>query len=289
MTSRRGVLWPLVLIAAGVLFLAANFGYLSVNPAAVIALWPLVLVLIGIDVAFAHRWPVATIVAEVAVIAGGFAVVVAQPVLPAWWVGAPGGDTSVSAPRNGAQSLTLHVDGGAGRFTVHGGATELVEATADQPRLTLRRTDRGGGAVDVRVDQSDGSFHFAPGQPMTVDVAVASDAPTTLDVNAGAGDFTVDLSDIQLRDARFSVGAASLVLVLPHPKGEVPITVSGAASSLTIRIPSGVEAQVTMTGALTSLRSENDRFSGNATGGYASAADRVTVKITGAASSVVIR
>lgn len=289
MTTRRGLLWPLILIVLGVLFLAGNFGYLSVSPAVVIGLWPLLLILLGIDIAFAGRWPVPTLAAELLVIAAGVALVVAQPVLPVWWVGAGAGETSVSEPRDGAQSLTLHVNGGAGKYTIRGGAAELVDASADQPRLAIRRTDRGGTAADVRVDQTDGAFRVGPAQPITVDVRLAGDLPVTLDLNAGAGDFMVDLTDVRLRDARVNVGAAQLVVVLPHPQGDVPITVAAGASSVIIQVPPDVEAQVTLTGALTSLRNDTGRFTGNSTSGYASATDRVTVKITGGASSVVIR
>ena len=69
---RRGVFWPLLLIALGLIFLLQNFGFISgVSWLAVASLWPLLLVLIGLDIAFARRWPLPTLAAEVAVIAAG--------------------------------------------------------------------------------------------------------------------------------------------------------------------------------------------------------------------------
>ena len=53
MTARRGVFWPLLLIALGLIFLLQNFGFISgVSWLAVASLWPLLLVLIGLDIAF---------------------------------------------------------------------------------------------------------------------------------------------------------------------------------------------------------------------------------------------
>ena len=80
MTARRGVFWPLLLIALGLIFLLQNFGFISgVSWLAVASLWPLLLVLIGLDIAFARRWPVPTLAAEVAVIAAGLALVAYSP------------------------------------------------------------------------------------------------------------------------------------------------------------------------------------------------------------------
>ena len=80
MTRRRGVFWPLILIAIGLVFLLANYGFITpVSWVAIANLWPLLLILIGIDIAFARRWPLAALVAEVAIIAGGLALAAANP------------------------------------------------------------------------------------------------------------------------------------------------------------------------------------------------------------------
>ena len=102
-----------------------------------------------------------------------------------------------------------------------------------------------------------------------------------LDLQGGAGDFAFDLSGIDVTSATVSIGAAELRLVLPRPRGEVPIRVEGGAASLSFQVPPGVEARVTSKGLVsTSGRQE--------TPGYASARDRVTVTVTGGAASVRI-
>lgn len=286
MTGRRGLFWPLLLISVGFLFLLANYGYLPpLGAAALLRLWPLLLVLVGIDVAFARRRPLLALALEAVVIAGGIALLAAQP----WALVGPegAGAWTVSVPRESASRLTLHVSGVAGDYRLAGGATDLVEATADRPELRLRTT-RTGSSADVRLDRSDRGFGAGPVTPV-VEARVASDVPTSLDLSGGAGDLTIDLSDVRVTDARVNVGAARLRLVLPRPTGDVAITISAGASSVTIEIPDGVEARVSLTGALTSLSSENARVTGNATTGYGSASDRVTVRVSGGASSVTIR
>jgi len=143
----------------------------------------------------------------------------------------------------------------------------------------------------VRLDQGSSSsgFRFGPSAASHVKVQIASDVPTSLTINAGAGVFTIDTSDIKVTDARMSVGAAQVRCVLPHPTGDVPITLTAGASSIVVEVPAGVEARITSTGGLNSTHFESPRFSGSETGGYSTAKDRVTIRISAGVTSIVVR
>jgi Domain of unknown function (DUF5668) len=305
-TARRGVFWPLLLIALGLIFLLQNFGFISgVSWRAVASLWPLLLVLIGLDIAFARRWPLPTLAVEVAVIAAGLALVAYSPNLsPGVFVfgdGAGGGESDVTVPRGDATQLTLSLNGGATQsYHVTGGAIALVEGHSEDADLRLRVTGTQG-RPDVRLDQASSGF-FHPVGAGDVQIRVASDVPTSLTVNVGAGDFDVDLSDVRVTDARVNVGASSMRFVMPTPSGDVAIRMNGGASNIIIVVPAGVEARVATTGGLLSLRSDNPRLgtAGSASGvfaggtsvetsGYGAAHDRVTLTISAGASSIVVR
>ncbi len=307
MTARRGVFWPLLLIALGLIFLLQNFGFISgVSWLAVASLWPLLLVLIGLDIAFARRWPLPTLAAEVAVIAAGLALVAYSPNLaPGIFVfgdGGEGGETDVSAPRGDATAMSLTLNGGATRsYHVTGGASQLVEAHSANPDLRLRVSRSGSGRPDVRLDQSSSGF-FHPVAAGDVEIRLASDVPASLTINVGAGEFDVDLSDVRVSDAKVNVGASSMRFVLPKPSGDVAIRMNGGASNIVLVVPDGVEARIATTGGLLSLRSDNTRVgSGGGVGGcfacgssietsgYGAAHDRVTLTISAGASSIVVR
>jgi len=297
MTSRRFTFWPLLLIVIGLVFLLANFGIIApLSAVALFSLWPLILILAGIDIALGRRWPMGVLALDVLILAAGVALVASQPTIVTplgpivFFDKSPGpGVSTVSQPRGDAKFLTLHLNGGAGTFNVHGGGSDLVRATSDQDNLNLRSTSRASDRPDIRIDQNDRGLRFGGGTPSHVDLAIASDVPTSFDMNAGAGEFNVDLRDVMLTDARISVGAASLRIVLPKTAGDISITVSAGASSVIIEVPDGVEARVNTSGALISLRSENARVANQETAGYANAKDRVTIRVTAGASSVVIR
>lgn len=301
MSGRRGFSWPLVLITIGIVFLFANYGLIpGVSALALLNLWPLLLILAGVDIAIGRRWPLAALGIDVAVIAFGLVLLATTPTFiggPFFIVnGGASGERDVSVARQSATTLALSLNAGAGRFHVSGGSTTLVEAHSVDNDLYLRRAnlDSGGEHADVRIDQNGNRrFGGSTGGLADVETRLASDIPTDLSVNGGAGEFVVDLSDVALRSARLNIGATSLSLTLPKPTAEVGIDVNAGASSIVIVVPDGVEARVTTTGALVTLRSSNTKVTANGgaaeTSGYGSAKARVTVRVTAGASSIAIR
>jgi len=298
MSARRGLFWPLLLITIGLVFLLVNFGFIpGVTAVSLLNLWPLVLILGGVDIAIGRRWPLAALGIDVVVIGLGLALLATQPTFVGgpFWIASGGvaGDSDVTVPRQNVTALSLDINGGAGRFRISGGSTTLVEAHSANDDLRLRRSDidRGGTHASVRIDQS--GSHRVGSTAADVDARVASDVETALSVDGGAGEFVLDLRDVKLSSAELNVGAASLTLTLPKPTGTVTIDVSAGASSIIVEVPDGVEARITTTGALLTLRSSNPRLnvSGNAaeTTGYGSATARVTVRITAGVSSITIR
>jgi hypothetical protein len=309
MRPGRGVFWPLLLIALGLVFLLQNFGLISgISWLAVARLWPLLLILIGLDIAFARRWPLPTLAVEVLVIAAGLALVAYAPNLgPGIFTFSDGngpGLTDVTVPRGDATQVSLTANAGATRaYHLSGGSTGLVEAHSANPDLRVRNSaPRVSGRADVRLDQVSSNGFLHPANAADIQVRLASDVPTSLTINVGAGEFDIDLSDIRVTDARVNVGASSMRFVLPKPSGNVDIRMNGGASSITITVPDGVEARIATTGGFLSLRSDNARLGtgGNAggciacgnsveTSGYSAARDRVTLTISAGATSIVVR
>jgi hypothetical protein len=300
---RRGLLFPLILIAIGALFFAANFHFIPpVSVRALVQLWPLLLVIGGIEMILARRDPFLALAIEVVVIAVAVGLVVTQP--RGIFVPVGGGSTSATVARGSSTALSLRVDGGAGTYTIAGGASALVEARSEGGELRVRE-DRHDGTADVRIDPTgfpEGNMVlFGGAPPVTVDVRVASDVPVSLRVTGGAGDFTIDMRDLQVRDARLEIGAAKVEVMLPKPSGDVPIRIQSGAASISITVPPEVEARITTTGGLLTTATENARFgsgtsasvarSGGATetAGYAAAKDRLTITIEAGASSITIR
>jgi hypothetical protein len=113
-------------------------------------------------------------------------------------------------------------------------------------------------------------------------VHLAPDVPTLLTMNAGAGDFQVDLSGATVAGVRLQVGAAQARVILPQPRGTVEIRAGGGAAQLTFVPPPGVEYRLETSGGLTSVDGQTE------SPGYAAATDRVLIRFSGGAASVRI-
>ncbi len=253
-TRRRRHDEPWGALIFGILFLVIGGALLLRNLGVILidwgVLWPLILVIIGV------------------------VIVIAALRRPARGSGV----SQVSIPADGAGRLELSLRLGAGRYRLLGGAPSLVEVRADDETID-QAVDRSGDLARVRLSTSVNTWAWGWRTPIEWTIGVASGVPTVLDVQAGAGSFDLDLTDVAIASASMGIGAAELRVVLPRPRGEVPIRVEGGAAAFTFEIPAGVEARVTSTGLVS-------RSGPSETAGYAATRDRVTVNVTGGAASV---
>ena len=242
-----------VLVVIGVIFLVDQFGIFHF---AWSVFWPVLLVAIG-----------AVLILNAAARQGGH--------------GVRGADVASSAiPREGVSRLELEVGVGAGTFTLAGGSSQLVEVHSSGTDIAAQQR-REGDLAHVRLRQdvaSLGTWHGAA----SWEIRLASDIPTRLRFDAGAGSFDVDLSTLTIVEAKLQVGAARTRIVLPRPRGAVAITITGGAASFQLQVPTGVEYRFESSGGLTSVDGLTQ------SPGYAAATDRVLVRFSGGASSVRI-
>ena len=283
------IAFPLVLITLGIVALLANAGYFTgITWRQVAQLWPMLLVLFGVDLLLRPRSMFAAIVVEVALIGAALFYLAAAPTLPGANPSSTGTFTSQqSVLRAGASSLSLTLGYGAGDLTVRAGPTDavmpnlvMVKSTHEDIDLQWNVPSTGSATVNVKSANLDIPFG---GAGRAWDVTLPSDMPVGLTLNLGAGDFDLDLSNVRLTRATVNNGASNLQIALPRPTGNVPITISTGASSLDLRVPTGVEYRLRVTGGLNSISGPQE------SAGYGTATDRLTITISSGASSITIR
>lgn len=274
----RSITFALVLITLGITLLLANMGYLAaLRWRDLVALWPVLLVVAGTDLLIRPRSFALAVATQIAILVVTFVYLVSGigPVPPA----AP---SEASVPRAGVSELRLTLNYGAGALELHGGSRELFTVRSSAQDVTHTVAQAGETASATLSSTSERVFSW-PEPERTWDVAVPSDIPTSLSLHLGAGEFDIDLQDVQVTRATISAGAADIVVRLPRPSGDVSISISTGASSVTIIAPDGVEYSIQQSGALQS------RSGFTQSRGYVDATDRVTVKVTGAMSEVTVR
>lgn len=279
-TPRRtySIAFPLILISLGIAFLLANLGYLrGVSWAELFRLWPVLIILAGTDLLLRPRSYIAAAIVEVAIIAVAFTYL-----LTGATVGPSTLAYSVNVPRAGVTDLGLTVNYGAGQFSLTGGGTDLVAVSSTSEDVS-RTVDQNNNGATVTVSSDSNTMFGVDGRDRRWNVQIPSDVRTSMTLNLGAGDFDVDLSNVQLTRGTINAGASDLTVTLPKPSGNVPLKISSGASSVTIIVPSGVAYSVTSTGVLHSVTGPLQSAD------YATATNRVLVDISIAAGSVAIR
>ena len=269
---------PLILICLGAAFLAANLGYLNgLRWSDTLRLWPVLIILAGTDLLLRPRSFIAAAVVEIAIIGLAFAYLISG-ITPL----AAAGDYTISVPRAATTELGLTVNYGAGAFTLSGGGSDLVAVRSTQQDVT-RTVDQNGTFAAVVLSSNRPDFIWN-GTDRRWDVQVPTEVRSGMTLNLGAGDFDVDLTQVQLTRATINAGASDLTVRLPaQVKGDVRMTISAGASDIKVYVPQGLAYRVTYSGVAMSATGPTESPS------YASATDRVTITVSAAAGSLSIR
>ncbi len=278
---RGGVVGPLVLIFIGGVFLLQNTGYLPPNFWMNLwRLWPAVLVLAGIELLLAHRVPWLALVglAAVVLVLGGVA----------------SGSTLSHGPSQAAVTHTSQTDlGGATQaaVSVHFGAGQLsIGPLAQSSDGQLAATTYSGppdlepqasysavggtGQLDYQVYGHGPSFMPFVGGPAEarMELNLSPNVPiTALNVQTGATNAHLDLSNLQVSNLEINVGAASTWVRLPAAAKTTNAHIAGGAAAITLEIPPGVGAQIRHRGGLSTVNVDQSRFPSVGDGLYRSA------------------
>lgn len=262
---RSGVLWGIILLLVGVVLLFSNLGVIAVElwP----AIWAILLIVLGLGVLWSA-------------------------------VSGPGGESeAVSVPLEGAGSARLRVRHGAGRLRIGAGADPeaLVEGTFGGG-LNLR-AQRKGDELDVEMSPLGFPDILTPWnwgrEGLGWRIKLNDAIPLSLDIETGASDAHLDLSELRVMNLELETGASSVRVSLPARAGHTQARIQAGAASVSMLVPSDVAARVRLEGGLASIEVDQSRFP--RTGGvyrspdYDTAQNRVDLKIEAGVGSVVVR
>lgn len=258
---RNSMMWGAILILAGLLFLLNNLGILRVDVWGIF--WPLVIIWFGVTILWNYFRPRSR-ETEHAVI-----------------------------PLEGARQGRLHLKHGAGRLRMSAGAAPD----------TLAEGDFGGG-LDLNT-RKDGDLLVAdlsmPSMPapwpgmdgLDWNLALNTQVPLSLDLETGAGESTLDLTDVAVTNLRLRSGASSTEVRLPARAGLTRVDLSTGAASVRLLVPQGVAASIQARGGLASIDVDQNRFPRMGdlfqSPDYATAANRVDIHAETGVGSIEVR
>jgi hypothetical protein len=245
---RPSLVWPLIFITAGVLFLLSNLGLLDINFWELWRLWPVLLILVGLDILFGRRSALGSIfvtLLALAVLAGVVLLLVAAP--DVLGPSRSGGVERIAEPLDGVERASLDVSFAAGTLAVSrlADSSSLIEgdlelATQRKPTWEIARS---GSQADMTL-QHEGDDAFANwGQGDEWDLRLSPKAVWSLNISVGAGRATLDLTGLEIRDLDLDAGAGLTTVVFPR-QGDLSARVSGGVGKLEIEIPREMAARI---------------------------------------------
>lgn len=290
---RGGVpIFPILLIAAGVLLLLQTTGVVSWDAwGSVWRLWPVLIIAVGINIVFGNRLPWLAGILVAAVVIGALAIgLLFIPVQSTVAV------SSAQEALAGAENVDVSISFGAGELVLGplpAESTSLFEGNFrgnGAEVSTLRTEDKTD--LNIHMKREGISFLSNLGDN-NWDVALSSTPEMTLDINGGAASANLDLRDLQITDINIDVGASDVDITMPASAGRVTADIDAGAADISIVIPEGVAARINADTGVSSLDIDESRFPKN-DGRYASpdfddAENRVDIDIDSGVSSITVR
>jgi hypothetical protein len=229
---RSGTLfWGVVLLLLGGLFLLNNLGILPMDIWGV--LWPTLLIALGV-------WVL-------------------------WGVLLYRGPASEHADilLEGARQADLSIKHGAGRLSIKPGTSpgELVHGDFAGGVEVQKRRD--GETLNVTLSVRSQFwmppvFWRPPGLDWTLNVS--KEIPLRLNLDMGANESKIDLTELQVKELNLNTGASSTELTLPALAGSTRAKIATGAASVRVRIPDGVGASIRYSSGLASVTIDQQRF-----------------------------
>lgn len=256
---RPSLVWPVILITAGVLFLLSNLGALEINFWELWRLWPLLLVLAGLDILFGRRSWASSLIAFILAL-----VVVAGVVL--WLVAAPGslGPSGagrverITEPLDGVEQAELEIDFAAGQLDIArlDDSPYLIEGDLElgSQREPTWQIDRQGSRAEMSLAyrRGDGAENWAWRSGDEWALRLSPQVGLALNVDVGAGEAVIDLTGLDIQSLNVQAGAGQTTVIFAAA-GNFSARVEGGVGGLALKIPDEMAARVRIDRGLSGL------------------------------------
>jgi hypothetical protein len=277
---RHSLVFPILLITLGVLFLYAQW-HPDFDPWHLLGTyWPLLLIAIGLgkiwDNTRQRQDPTAlrrsSVGSTILILSIVFVLVMV------FWHGhgfARGRrgtfamqHQSRTVERQGAKSVRASIDMGAGDLSVSGGSVNLLDANFDYrsskatPRVEYRVDD---GKGDLNISEGDSDSHIRTTSDNSWTLRLANDIPIDLKINMGAGEGRLRLHDLDLTNLQIDMGAGSVDVDLTGDrKKDLHADIQGGVGQATIRLPKKVGVIVNASGGIGTVVAHGLQHDGDA-------------------------
>lgn len=291
-----GVVGPVILIGLGGVLLLNNLGLLTWSVwEVVLVCWPIVFVAAGLDILIGHRSALGSLLSLVVTL-----------MLLAWviWlfgveadVAGTAAKAEISQPLGEASQAEIIINPAVGRLHVKAlsESANLLEGTIPRGiQDSLKRDfELEGNKATYRLELGGASFGpFIGGAGRGVwTLGLNPEVPLDLDIDLGAGETQVDLTNLQVRDVQVTMGLGQTTVILPD-EGNIQARIEGAVGQTIVIIPQGMAARIQVDTGIAARQLPADyqrRDNVYTSPGFENAEQRAELEVSQAIGNLTIR
>lgn len=254
-------LWVgIILILLGTFWMLENLGFITWSLwEGIFDLWPLILIVIGINMIFKHKAIVSIItwvLFFLALVVYGF---LQQQKDHALLQAIAGGNIQIEK-REGAEAARLDLDFGGGNLDIGASEAFLVDAHVSNPYVK-HRVDfhEGGKKAEVQFKETNHKF-IKINESDDYQFGLDESLVWRLDIDMGAVDGTIDLSQLKIDEVDIDAGAGNLELIFGEAIEKADVKIDMGASHIDLTIPEKIGARIRLDSAIKDSNLENLRW-----------------------------
>jgi DNA-binding MarR family transcriptional regulator len=198
-------------------------------------------------------------------------------------------DAGDRAPLGALERGRLRFTAGAPRLELRSARIkDLYRATFDGRRPVVTLDPNGEVTFQYK------AFSWFLSRDVAAHVTLTTAVPWSIEIRRGVTHLAADLRELQVTAIDITGGVTESELSLPRPRGTATLRVSGGASRLVVRRPTGSAVQISIRGGASNLVFDDQRLGavgGTArlsTPGWDAATDRWSIELTGGSSDLSI-
>lgn len=313
----------IILVAIGAIFLLNNYNVINFHWGNLIRLWPVFLIMGGINLVFAHNRSAWATALKIAVVVGGFALLIFVPDNHRYfWNNQHGnwnfsdndtdgdnddnddntsdakgivkveGSSTYNEPYTPTTtSAILNISGGGTVYNLKDTTTQLFSAVTKEftNKFAFDHTTQGNVQIlGFHMQKNHGKhFNWNSDNTNSADIKLNTRPEWEMNVDAGATKLDFDLSKFKVRKLKISGGAASFDIKLGQPLAITNVDVSTGVSEVHIEVPTNAAVRIDSNSGLSST--DFDGFTKNGDGtyqtaGFDSASNKMFIHMKGGVS-----
>jgi hypothetical protein len=299
----KNIIWGLVLVLIGTLFILKNLDIVYFSWHSIWRLWPVVLVLIGIAILPIKSGIKIALTIVTLIIAT--IILVSFPKYHDWNSWSDNLDRSIESPSEtpmidqkifepfdaGISEAELVFDAAAGNFKIEQTTTELFEFLREgnlgKYNYSMKEL---GSRRDIRIELDEGRVRNID-LKNKVSLKLNPAPLWDLKIDVGAASIDMDLSEFRINNLDIDGGASSINIKMGNKQEDGKVKINSGASSITIKVPQDVACEVRVKTVLSSKNLNGfDRVSDGTyvTPGFAESSKNLVIQIEAAVSSLQV-